>query len=44
MELEDIEKRDRIYAFISEYPEGLQAEEVCKQFFPNHNNSPLSFL
>ncbi|MEE2923837.1 MAG: 3'-5' exonuclease [bacterium] len=36
MELEDIEKRDRIYAFISEYPEGLQAEEVCKQFFPNH--------
>ena len=36
MELEDIEKRDRIYAFISEHPEGLQAEDVCKKFFPNH--------
>ena len=36
MELEDIEKRDKIYAFISEHPDGLQAEEVCKKFFPNH--------
>ncbi len=36
VELEDIEKRDKIYALISEHPEGLRAEEVCKQFFPNH--------
>ena len=36
MELEDIEKRDKIYAFISEHPDGLQAEDVCKKFFPNH--------
>tara|TARA_Y100000589_G_scaffold94300_1_gene89120 strand:- start:4047 stop:5774 length:1728 start_codon:yes stop_codon:yes gene_type:complete len=36
VELEDIEKRDKIYAFISEHPDGLKAEEVCKKFFPNH--------
>lgn len=36
MELEDIERRDKIYAFFKDFPEGLRAEEVCKKFFPNH--------
>lgn len=36
MELEDLERRDKIYSLISEHAEGLNAEEVCEKFFPNH--------